>query len=67
MAELSYQQNILEWAFPYDIKLNLQDILERFVKSEYPEAIEKMKQFGLNPSGVISIARSPKTFNQLNP
>lgn len=66
MAELSYQQNILDWAFPYDIELNLKDILEQFVKPEYPEAIEKMNQFGLNPSGVIKFARSPYTFNQLS-
>ena len=39
------------------------DIIDRFVKPEYPEADEMMNKFGLKPSGVLSIARSPDTFN----
>jgi hypothetical protein len=43
MAELSYQQNIFDFTYPYDIAIDFEKFIDEFVKESYPEAIEKMK------------------------
>ena len=66
IATLSSEQNTLEWLYPYDINIDLEEFLEVYIKENYAEIYEKIDNYGIRLKGQARVTKDLEALSSLD-